>query len=376
MMTKIEVKEIPYVNLVAQHAPLKEELLRAAAAVIDRGDFILGREVTEFENRFAQICGTRFAVAVNSGTDALILALKVLGIGPGDEVITPPNSFVATASSICLVRARPVFVDVEDDLNIDAGKIEKAITKKTKAILPVHLTGRPAQVKAIREIANKNNLFVIEDAAQAVLAKFDRVPVGAWGDMGCFSLHPLKTLNALGDGGVLTINNEDYYRRLLTLRNLGLVSRDKCQEWSNNSRLDTLQAAFLLVKLNHLEAWTAQRRAHAALYRKLLSPISELRVPGERPGEFAVYHTFVIQAESRDELKKFLEERGIKTAIHYPIPIHLQQAGAHLGYREGDFPVAEAQAKKILSLPVYPELELSNIEFIAKTIEDFYGGAK
>ncbi len=368
---------IPYVDLARQHAPLREDLLRAAARVIDRGDFILGREVEELEGRFTAIAGVRHAVAVNSGTDALILALRALGIGPGDEVITAPNSFIATASAIRLAGARPVFADAGDDLNIDPARIEEALTPRTRAILPVHLTGRPADMDPIRAIARARDLAIVEDAAQAAGALYRGAPVGSLGNIGCFSFHPLKTLSGCGDGGILTTDDADLDARLRLLRNLGLRSREDCAIWSGNSRLDTLQAALILVKLRRFEEWTEARRAHAAYYRRALAGIPGLRLPLDRPGERsaerAVYHTFVIRAERRDELKRHLAERGIGTSIHYPVPIHLQAAARDLGYGPGSFPVAEAQARTILSLPIYPEMEEADLAEVARAVKEFYG---
>ncbi|MBI4604725.1 MAG: DegT/DnrJ/EryC1/StrS family aminotransferase [Planctomycetes bacterium] len=365
---------IPYVNLAKQHAAIKAEVLAAVGEVLDRGRFILGDEVAAFERRFADLCGTRCAVAVNSGTDALILALRALGIGPGHEVITAPNSFVATASAIALAGARPVFADVGDDYNLDPERIEEAITSRTRVVLPVHLTGRPADMTAILQVAARRGLDVVEDCAQAVLAEHRGRRVGSFGRVGCFSLHPLKTLSACGDGGVLTTDDEALAGRLRVLRNLGLPARDDCVEWSGNSRLDSLQAAILLVKLQHLERWTERRRENAAAYRRELGGVDGVRVPGERPHERAVYHTFVIRARRRDDLKRRLAEEGIETAVHYPVPIHLQTAARGLGYGPGSFPAAERQAREILSLPVYPELEPAELERAARSIRRFYGG--
>lgn len=370
---KVVTRHIPYVNIAAQHAPLREKLLKAIGRVIDHGQFVLGPEVQEFEKRFAELCGVRFAVALNSGTDALILALRVLGIGPDDEVITAPNSFVSSTSAIAIVGARPVFVDVREDYNLDPDKIEKAVTPKTKAILPVHLTGRPADMDAILAIAKRHRLAVIEDAAQAVLAEYRGKRVGSLGDLGCFSIHPLKTLNACGDGGVVTTSDEFFARELKLLRNLGLETRDNCTEWSSNSRLDTMQAACLLVKLDEIDGWTEKRRKNAAFYQKALADIPGLTVPHDEPHEKAVYHTFVIQADRRDELKDFLQQHGVGTAIHYPIPIHLQTAAKKLNCTAGSFPVSERLAKRILSLPVHQNLSPDDLEYIADRIRDFYG---
>lgn len=365
--------KIPYVNIAGQHASIKAELLEAVTNIIDHGKFILGDEVEEFEKRFAELCGVRFAVGVNSGTDALILALRALGIGPGDEVITVPNSFIASTSCIMLVGARPVFVDVREDYNMNPAQIEQAITSKTKAILPVHLTGRPADMDPIMEVAKRHSLHVVEDCAQAVLAEYRGRRGGSFGMIGCFSLHPLKTLNACGDGGVLTTNNEAVYEKLKILRNHGLQTRDDCVVWSINSRLDTIQAAILLVKMKYLEVWTEKRRSNAAFYQRALARVPSLQLPYDQPKELAVYHMFVIQAERRDELKQHLADCGVATAIHYPVPIHLQKAAKCLGYGPGSFPVAERQAKQILSLPVYPELRTADLEYVVEAIRAFYG---
>ena len=364
--------DIRYVDLAGQHSVIKQKLLAAVGRVIDHGQFILGEEVAEFEQRFAELCGVRYAVGVNSGTDALILSLKALGIGPGDEVITVPGSFVSSTGCIALVGARPVFVDVGEDYNIDPALIEASITPRTKAILPVHLTGRPADMDPIIEIARAGGLHIIEDCAQAVCAEYRGKRVGSLGSVGCFSLHPLKTLNACGDGGMLTTDDAVLYRELKVLRNIGLRSRDDCVVWGHNSRLDTMQAAMLLVKLEYLEEWTEKRRANARTYRELLGEMPEVQVPVDKPHERAVYHTLVIEARRRDDLKAYLADRGIGTAIHYPIPIHLQTAAASLGYSKGSFPVAERQAESMLSLPVYPELNRAQLDYIAATVCSFY----
>jgi len=363
---------VPYVNLAAQHAPIKDELLASFSDVLDHSQFILGPEVAEFEKRFAELCGTEYSVGVNSGTDALILALKALGIGPGDEVITAPNSFVASASCIGLVGATPVFVDVCEDYNLDPKLIEQAITPQTRAILPVYLTGRTADMNAISDVALRHGLYVIEDCAQAVGASFEGRLAGSLGTVGCFSLHPLKTLNACGDAGILTTNDRALYEEFILQRNHGLQSRDDSVSWSINSRLDTIQAAILLVKLKYWEEWTEQRRSNAHVYQKLLADIPGVDLPIDLPNEYAVYHTFVIQAERRDALQAHLNDAGIGTAIHYPTPIHLQTAAASLGYVKGSFPVTERLAGRILSLPIYPELRHEELEYVASNIRSFY----
>jgi dTDP-4-amino-4,6-dideoxygalactose transaminase len=363
---------VPYVNLVDQHAQLRTELLNSVGEVIDSGQFVLGPWVEKFEKQFAELCNVRYAVSVGNGTDALVLALRVAGVGVGDEVITVPNTFIATASAIILAGARPVFVDVGDDYNIDPDKISAAITPRTRAILPVHLTGRAARMEKLTAIAARHNLVVIEDAAQSVMAERGGRRVGSLGALGCFSLHPLKTLNACGDGGVITTNIEEFSNRLRIMRNIGLATRENATEWSGNSRLDSIQAAILLVKLRYLAKYTNARRENAAQYRRLLGGIDGIRMPIEEPDERPVYHTFVIRAKRRDELKSFLRSHGIESGIHYPIPIYLQTAAAGLRLEKGSFPVTELQASEILSLPIYPELTLDQIQLVANVIREFY----
>ena len=363
---------IPYVNLARQHQPLRDELLKAVAGVLDSGQFILGEETELFEKEFAAWCGARHAVGVNSGTDALILALKILGLGPGDEVITAPNSFLASASCIALAGATPGFADVRKDLNLDPEAVAHAITPRTRAIIPVHLTGKPAPMKELMAVAQRRKLEVIEDAAQAVGARLDGKPVGTFGRVGCFSLHPLKNLNACGDGGMLVTNDDGLAQRARLLRNHGQPNRDDCAEFSMVSRLDSVQAAMLRVKLRQLDHVTTRRIANAQHYRRRLQNCPRVQCPADGPGEFCVYHTFVVQADKRDELKRHLEQCGIGTAIHYPVPIHLMTVGRRLGHKPGDFPVTERLAGRILSLPVYPELTRDQLDEVADAILDFY----
>jgi dTDP-4-amino-4,6-dideoxygalactose transaminase len=363
--------KVPFVNLGLQHRLIKDELLPKVSELLDTGQFILGEELVRFENAFAGLCGTKYALGVANGTDALFLAMKVIGIQQGDEVITAPNSYLASASSIYLAGATPVFADVREDFNIDPEQIKKVITSRTKAIMPVHLTGRPADLEAILEIAREHHLSVIEDCAQAVCAEYMGKPVGSFGDLGCFSLHPLKNLSACGDGGVITTNNGELYQKLIKARNHGLKNRDECEFWSYNSRLDNLQAALLNVKLSKLSEWTERRREIASYYVDRFSGL-DMILPIDKPAEKAVYHTFIVQTLLRDELKNFLLEKGIETKIHYPIPIHLQEAAKYLGYKKGDFPVTENQVETILSLPVFPELSNEQVDYIADTIIDFF----
>ena len=364
--------KVPYVNLPVQHVPIKAELLAAVSKVMDHGLFILGPELDEFERQFAALCGSKYALGVNSGTDALILALKALEIGPGDEVITVSNSFVASTSCITMAGARPVLVDVRDDYNIDPGLIEEAITSRTKAILPVHLTGRPADMDRIMYIAQRNGLQVIEDCAQATGATYKSRAVGSFGTVGCFSLHPIKTLNACGDGGVLTTDDAGLYDQIKMLRNHGLRSRDDCVVWSMNSRLDTVQAAMLLVKLKYLDGWTEERRRVAGFYQRKLLDLEQVQTPVDEPFERAVYHTFIIQAQRRDALQVYLAKKGVETVVTYPTPIHLKQAAGELCYGVGSFPVTERQAKQMLNLPVYGELEEDQLEYVVDCVRKFY----
>jgi len=364
------MKNIPYVNLIRQHALLKEEILEAVGRILDKSNFILGDEVSEFENNIAQYCGVKYAVGVNSGTDALFLSLKAFGIGHGDEVITAPNSFLASASVVMAAGARPVFVDIREDLNINPALIEEKITNNTKAIIPVHLTGKPADMEPIMRIARKYNLKIIEDAAQAIGAEYHNKRVGSFGDTGCFSLHPLKTLNACGDAGVITTNDGNLYHLLLQMRNIGLKNRDESDVWGYNSRLDTMQAAILNVKLKYLDEWTEARRKNAGYYISRLKDVCD--TPVEEKNEKSVFHTFVVGVDRRKELIDHLEQNGIGSRIHYPIPIHLQKTAGHLGYKKGDFPVCEKKAGQILSLPVYQGLTNDDLEYIVEKVTGFY----
>ena len=365
-------RSVPYTDLRQQHAKLKVELMAAVSEVLDSGRFVLGDAVLEFEHQFAELCHVPYAVGVSSGTDALVLALRVLDIGPADEVITVPNSFVASTGCIRLVGATPVFVDVGADGNVDPSKIEAAITPRTRAILPVHLTGRPCRMDEILDISRRRGLHVIEDAAQAVAAEYGGRPVGSFGVIGCFSCHPLKTLSACGDAGVITTSDRRIHDQLKIMRNIGLRDRDDCVMWSGNSRLDSLQAAILLVKLKHLETWTEQRRANARFYQRRLNDVRGVAVPVDEGHERAVYHTFVVQVDDRERLRAHLAVRGIGTAIHYPVPIHLCVAARDLGYAAGSFPVAEAQAARIMSLPIHQDLTTEQLAAVCDAITEFY----
>lgn len=371
METRARTLAVPYTDFPAQFARGREETLAVLERVFAKGNFILGEEVELFESEFARFCGTRFAVGVGNGTDAIALALKALGVGPGDEVVTAPNSFIASAGAVRQIGARPVFADVGDDLNLDPAAVAAAITPRTRAILPVHLTGRCCDAEALLEIARRHKLPLVEDAAQAVGASRKGKRAGSFGQAGCFSFHPLKNLNAAGDAGIVTTDDPALAERLRRLRNHGLKSRDEVAEWGVNSRLDALQAALLRQRLAGLEDGVTVRRRHAARYRERLRGVE---VPRESPDERHVYHLFVIQADRRDELQRFLASRGIDTKIHYPVPIHLQEAARELGYRPGAFPVAERQAGRILSLPIHSFLTEEQVDWVAESIGDFAAG--
>ncbi len=340
--------------------------------LILKGDYTLGDEVNLFEQRFAQLENVRFAIGVGSGTDALFLSLKALGVSQGDEVITTPYTFFATIGAIVTAGAKPVFVDIGEDYNIDVNKIEAAITKKTKAILPVHWSGRLCHMKKIKEIASKYNLFVVEDAAHAIMAKYGDDYAGHYSDTACFSMHPLKNLNVWGDGGVIVTNNEDLKARLSLMRNHGLLNRDECAIFSYNSRLDTLQAIVanhLLEKIKHI---TDSRISNAHFFDAELSKIPQIKIPPRDPLQKEVFHIYVIQAKNRDGLKKFLIEKGIDAKIHYPIPMHLQPAAKEFGYKRGDFPVCEHVCDNVISLPVHEFITREQQNYVVKAVQEFY----
>jgi dTDP-4-amino-4,6-dideoxygalactose transaminase len=351
-----------------------EDVLDAIRGLLKTGQFTLGPAVEDFEARFAALCGARFAVGVNSGTDALILIFKALQIGPGHEVITAPNSFIATAGAIAMVGATPVFADVGDDYNLDPERVEAAITSRTRAIVPVHLTGNPAAMPRLLEIARRRDLHVIEDAAQAVGATIDGRPVGSWGTAAEFSLHPLKNLNVWGDGGVVVTSDPDLNERMRLLRNHGLRTRDEATIFGYNSRLDTLQAIVALHLLDRLAGINQARIENAALYDAGLAPLApDVLLPPRPANVRQVYHTYVIRARDRDRLVAFLGERGVEAKIHYPIPIHRQPAARHLGYGPGSMPVTEAQAGTILTLPVHQDLTRAQLDYVVATVREFYG---
>lgn len=361
---------VPFVSLDRQYRELRTELIAEFDRVCSSGTYVMGETLERFEREAAEFCGVRHAVGVGSGSDALFLALKALGIGPGAEVITCPNSFIATAWTIVAAGARPVFVDATDDYTIDPSRVEAAITPRTRAIMPVHLTGRPAQMDAIAEIARRHDLLVVEDAAQAIGARYRGRRVGGLGTAAGFSLHPLKNLGIYGDGGLLTTDRTDVAERVRTLRNHGLLNRDECEVWGFNSRLDAVQAGIASIKLRHLDRWNARCREIAATYREGLRDL--VWAPDDADPYESVYHNFTIRTDRRDALATHLTSHGVGTRVHYPVPIHLQEAARDLGYRAGDFPVTERHVATMLSLPIYPELTDEETGHVVETIRDFF----
>jgi dTDP-4-amino-4,6-dideoxygalactose transaminase len=365
------MRTVPYINLAAQYAMERTTLAPILEAALADGQWVGGPLVEQFEHSAASYLNVAHVIAVASGTDALILALRALDIGPGDEVITPPNSFVASTASIVYAGARPVFADVLPDQNIDPRAVAAAVTPRTRAIMPVHLTGRVANMDAILEIANRHNLAVVEDAAQAMGSRLNGRHAGTFGNVGAFSAHPLKNLNAMGDAGFLATADSALADRLRRLRNNGLVDRNTVAEWGIVSRLDNVQAGILLYRLKQLNVVIAARRSNAAAYRARLSSDTVFSPPC-RSTEFNSFHTFVIQVDRRDALQRFLGERGIGTAIHYPIPIHLQPSARGLGYKPGDFPNTERQAGRILALPINQFLIPDDIDYVAEAVNGFF----
>ena len=366
-----QTPQVPFVDLAAQYSTIADEINETTSRIIQKADFILGREVRLFEEEFAAFSEARYAVGVDSGTSALELALRAYDIGPGDEVITAANSFIASALAISHAGATAVLVDVDPFTHtIDVTGIERAITSRTKAILPVHLYGHPAHMDPIRQLAEQHGLIVIEDACQAHGARYKGRRAGSLGHAAAFSFYPGKNLGAYGDGGMVVTNDADIRKRLEMLRNYGQEEKYHHLTQGFNRRLDTLQAAVLRVKLKYLEKWNAARRWQAELYHRLLAG-TELVLPSEAVGAQSVWHLYVIRTEHRDKLKEYLASRGIAAGIHYPVPIHLQPAYKNLGYKRGSFPVTEQYAQRILSLPMYAELTPELIEYVSKTILTF-----
>jgi len=363
---------VPVVDLAAHHADLRGEIRAAIDRVVTHGQFILGPDVEAFEEEFARLAGVRFAVGVSSGLDALRLSLDAAGVGAGDEVLLPANTFIATALAISAVGASPVLVDVDaDTFNIDVGQIESRITPRTRAIVPVHLYGQAADMAAIVALANRRGLRIVEDACQAHGARVDGRSCGTLGDLGCFSFYPGKNLGAFGDGGLVVTDDASLAAAVRRLRSYGEARKYDHQMKGLNARLDTLQAAILRVKLPHLEAWNDARRRHARAYTSGLTGLASVATPPVGDERAHVFHLYVIRLARRDELQAFLRARGIQTGIHYPIPIHRQPAYAELADAGGGLPVTERLAGEVLSLPMFPELTAGQIARVTEAISEF-----
>ncbi len=370
-MTIAEIsRKLPVVDLKAQYKCLREEILTAVSDVLENALFILGPNVAALEREIAEFCHSPYAVGVASGTDALILALRAAGIQAGDEVIVPAFSFVATADAVSILGATPVFADVDPaTLNIDMGYAASLVTARTRAIIPVHLYGQPADMDAVADLAERHNLVVIEDCAQALGANWAGKPVGSMGDYGCISFFPTKNLGAYGDGGMITARCQRSAAHLRTLRVHGSKKKYLHDEQGMNSRLDELHAAILRVKLPYLTRWNFERRRIAALYRQALAHLEDILLPCESPDAFHVYHQFTIRHPERDTVQAALRESNIESVVYYPVPLHLQPMYAQLGYREGDLPVAERAAGEVLSLPIFPEMTEADVAHVAECIE-------
>lgn len=365
---------IPFLDLKAQNSALKQEILPVWAEILDAAAFIGGKYVKAFEEEFAAITHTKYCVALNSGTDALRFIFIALGLRPGDEVLTVPNTFIATTEAISQAGGSPVFVDIDPETyTLDPEKLEAAITPRTRGIVPVHLYGQPAEMDAITAIAKKHNLWVVEDACQAHLAEYQGRPAGSLGRAAAFSFYPGKNLGACGDAGAVTTDDPELAATIAMLRDHGQSRKYYHAMEGYNGRCDALQAAALSVKLKHLPLWTEARRKHAQRYRELLQDIPGLALPRTAPGNLPVYHLFVVQVDNRDLVMQALAEKGITTGLHYPLPLHRQEAYAHLHLPAGSFPVAEACAERLLSLPLYPELTEEQIVFVCDSIKEILG---
>jgi dTDP-4-amino-4,6-dideoxygalactose transaminase len=366
---------VPILDLKAQYASIKEEIQAAIHAVLENQHFILGPEVKALEKEIAEYCGTKYAVGVASGTDALILSLKACGIGPGDEVIVPSFSFIATADAVSLLGATPVFADIQPDTyNIDPAGIERLITPRTKAIIPVHLYGQAADMDPLLSLARTHNLKIVEDTAQAIGATYKGRRVAGIGDIGCISFFPSKNLGGYGDGGMVVTNSEEMHRHLVSLRAHGSIKKYFSEEQGWNSRLDELQAGILRVKLRYLDQWSSGRRKVADRYDELLAGLSEVITPARNGFGDHVFHQYTVRVPHRDALQKQLAMAGVTTMVYYPTPMHLQPIYATLGYREGDLPVTEAACQQVFSLPMFPELQSEQIEYVVDSLRQALEG--
>ncbi len=364
--------KVPFLDLKVQYAALKNEISVALQQVLDKTAFAGGYFVEKFETEFAAFCTCKYAAGVGSGTDALWLALLALGVEPGDEVITVPNTFIATAEAISFCGAKPVFVDIDENTyNMDAAKLEQAITAKTKAIIPVHLYGQMADMDSIMTIAQKHNVIVIEDASQAHGAEYKGKPAGSIGDAGCFSFYPGKNLGAYGEAGAVVTNNADTAGKIKMIRDHGQSKKYHHAMIGWNARMDGLQGAVLSVKLQHLPAWSRARRENAQVYNELLEGVNGIVIPQEADYAKHVYHIYPILIRQRDRLIEYLAQKEISCGIHYPIPVHLTEAYKALGYKKGDFPVTEKCADQLVSLPMFPELSKEQIIYVNQEIKNF-----
>lgn len=362
---------VQFIDLSEQYKTVKDEIDSGLKKVFEKGNFILGDEAKKFENDFARYCGVQYGVGVNSGTDALYLALAALDVKPGDEIILPAFTFIATALCVSYAGAKPVFIDVEEEtFNIDPTKLKKAINAKTKAIIPVHLYGQPANMNEINAIASQHGLTVIEDAAQSHGATYNGKKVGSLGPIGCFSFYPTKSLGAFGDAGMIVTDDSKIFEKCRMLRDYGRKGRYEHTIKGYNSRLDTIQAVVLLSKLKHLDQWNQMRNAKAKLYQDLLGGIDGLVLPQIKPDRTHVFQTFAVRVKNRETVLTKMKEKGIDVLIHYPIPLHLQEAYAELEYQKGDFPVSERLADEELSLPMFPHITSQQVEYVAKSLKE------
>jgi len=367
------MRKVPFLDLKTQYASIQQEITESVEAVLSGCQFILGEEVANFEKQFAQFTECQYAIGVASGLDALKLCLRALGIQQGDEVIIPAHTFIATALAISSVGAKPVLVDVHPDFyNLDTSHLEGSINSRTKAILPVHLYGQACDMEPIIGLAKNYGLSVIEDACQAHGARYKGQRVGSIGEMAAFSFYPRKNLGAYGDGGAVTTNNPDLVERVAALRNYGSLVRYKHTMLGENSRLDSIQAAVLQTKLRYLSQWNDRRREIASIYDQMLRSVGDLVLPQTMPGAEHVFHLYVIRTQTRDRLIQHLAERGISTLIHYPTPIHLQEAYKDAGWSKDAFPVTERLCEEILSLPMFPELTNDQVEYVSDAIAEFF----
>jgi len=373
-MTTIAEKAlpVPYLDLPAQMRPIRKEIDAAIARTLDNCSFCLGPDVVQFEKDFAKFCGAEHCVAFNSGTSALHVAMILLGVGRDDEIITTPCTFVATSWAISYVNARPVYVDVDDaTFNLKPDLVEPAITKRTKAIVPVHLYGHPVDLDPLLKICRKHNLPLVEDACQAHGAKYKGKVVGTFGEISCYSFYPGKNLGAYGEGGALVTNNAGYAARARALREHGSTQRYYHDEVGFNYRMEGIQGAVLGIKLKHLDKWTGERRRVAHRYHELLAD-TPLQLPIEADYAESAYHLYVVRHPRRDDLKRHLESNKVGCALHYPLSLHMQKCYAHLGYKAGDFPIAEKAARECLSLPIFPEMTETQVERVSEVIHDFF----